>query len=128
MSLASVPPPISGARERLRDVLNSWVEQRADGEYLVSGLLTYLGRDNLSDQIRSACHVALAESIVSRGVMNQHSAFLAIMHFHHGGEFSKAGMILIMILKEAFKHNTVQWKIGKIAASPYQTVSPLMVT
>src|SRR5208283_4892272 len=26
------------------------------------------------------------------------------------------------------KRNTVQWKMGKIAASPCQTVSPLMVT
>src|SRR5208337_1122445 len=28
----------------------------------------------------------------------------------------------------AFSRNTVQWKMGKIAASPCQTVSPLMVT
>ena len=27
-----------------------------------------------------------------------------------------------------FNPNTVQWKMGKIAASPCQTVSPLMVT
>jgi hypothetical protein len=103
-ALASVPPPIASARERLRDVLNSWVEQRSDGQCAVSGLLTHVGRDNLPGPIRQACHVALAESIVARGAMNQHAALLAITHYHQGREFGKAGTILVLILKEAYDH------------------------
>ena len=103
-ALAGAPPPIAAVRERLRDVINSWVEQRPDGQCVVSGLLTQLGRDSLPGPVRQGCHVALAEAIVARGTMNQHSAFVAITHYHQGGEFGKAGMILIMILKEALGH------------------------
>jgi hypothetical protein len=104
-ALASVPPPIGGARERLRDVINSWVEQRPDGRCVVSGLLTQVGRDNLSGPVRQSCHVALAEAIVARGTINQYSAFAAITHYHQGGELGKAGTMLAMILKEALTHS-----------------------
>ncbi len=102
-ALASAPPPVDGARERLRDVLSSWVEQRPDGQCVVSGLLTQVGRDNLPGPVRQACHLALAESMASRK-MDQHTAFLAITHYQQGGEFGKAGTILIMILREGYEH------------------------
>jgi hypothetical protein len=103
-ALAGAPPPIDAARERLRDVINSWVEQRPDGQCVVSGLLTHVGRENLPGPVRQACHIALAESIVARGRLDQHTALDAITHYHQGGEVGKAGTILIMILKEAFEH------------------------
>lgn len=102
--LAGAPPPIDGARERLRDVITSWVEQRPDGQCVINGLLTQLGPDNLAGPVRQGCHIALAESIVARGTMNQHSAFVAITHYRQGGEFGKAGTILTMILQKALKH------------------------
>ncbi len=105
--LAAAPPPIGSARERLRDVLNSWVEQRPDGQCVTSGLLTPIGRDNLPGPVRRACHIALAEAVVARGTVNQHSAFIAITHYHQGGELGKAGTMLVMILKEALAH--VEW-------------------
>jgi hypothetical protein len=103
-ALAATPPPIASARERLRAVLNSWIEQRPNGECAPSGLLNQFGKNNLSGPVQRACHVALGDAIFARGTINQHSAFMAVTHYHQGGEFGKAGTMLVMILKEALIH------------------------
>ena len=103
-ALAATPPPIASARERLRAVLNSWIEQRSNGQWAPSGLLTQFGKNNLSGAVQRACHVALGDAIFARGRINQDSAFMAITHYHQGGEFGKAGTMLVMILKEALIH------------------------
>jgi hypothetical protein len=103
--LAATPPPIGSARERLRTVLNSWIDQRPNGEWAPSGLLSQFGKNNLPAPVQRACHVALGDAIFARGKLNQHSAFLAITHYDQGGEFKKASMMLVLILKEALVHS-----------------------
>jgi hypothetical protein len=103
-ALAGVPPPIIGAREKLRDVTNSWVEGRPDGQCMVSPLLANMGRDNLPGDVKRACHLALAGAIIARRVITPHLAFMAITHYHQGGDFKNAGMHLLMVLKEATAH------------------------
>lgn len=103
-ALAGAPPQITGAREKLRDVTNSWVEPRPDGQCVVSPLLGNMGRDNLSGDVKRACHLALAGAIIGRRVMNQHTAFMAITHYHQGGDDRNAGIHLLMILKKATEH------------------------
>lgn len=102
--LAGAPPPITGARARLRDILNSWVEQRGDGQCVVSALVVNMGRENLSGSERRVCHVALGDAVVARGSVNQHQAFLAITNYHMGEEYGKSATMLVMILKEAVEH------------------------
>jgi hypothetical protein len=102
--LATVPPPIDGARERLRDITNSWIEQRPDGQFLISPLLNNVGRDTLDGVVRRECHLALANGIVSREELNLQTAFTTISHYHHAGEHGKSGSLLLMTLDQAQKH------------------------
>jgi len=103
-ALADVPPLIGGAREKLREVTNSWVERRSDKECVVSPLLGNVGRDSLPADLKQACHLALAGTIVARRVINQHLAFMAINHYYQGGDLKNAGINLLNILKEATEH------------------------
>ena len=67
--------PSLRAREQLRAVLNSWIEQRPDGKCTAFGAVdTSSDKNNLSGPVRRACHVALGDAIIARGRINQHSA------------------------------------------------------
>src|SRR5262249_46262382 len=70
----------------------------------VSPLLGNMGKNILPGDVKRACHLALANAIIARRVINQHDAFMAITHYHEGGDLKNAGMHLLMILKEATEH------------------------
>lgn len=101
-ALAAVQERIARAAERVREVIHSWVEPLARGQWKVSPLLTRLAVEHLDTGTKRRCHHALGNLIV-RQPMNQRQAFDAVFHLHQAGELGKAGTILMVILNEAFR-------------------------
>ena len=103
-ALAGAPPPIDG-RGSVYETL-SIPGSSSDRTVCASS------RGSLIKSDGTTCRVQCGRAVMSpsrsrsslRGTMNQHSAFVAITHYHQGGEFGKAGTILIMILQKALEH------------------------
>ena len=102
--VANVPQPIESAREKLRNMTNSWVEPQGDGKWALSPVIGNAVLDNLPTEEKRACHMALGEQIVRRETMDQHTGYVAVTHFVKAGELGKAGSILLMLLNAAQEH------------------------
>lgn len=96
--LASVDPPIGRPREKLLALEGIWLQESSQGCFAVSPVIRPVGESELSAATKRACHLALAERTLAKGVLNQLDAQSAIMHFSAADEFDRAGVILITAL------------------------------
>jgi hypothetical protein len=92
--VAKVHPEISRPRETLTTVLGLWVQQRAQGAFALSPLLTHLGADLTAD-VQRRTHLALADNALSQSTLNQYDISRILVHLVGAQEPNRAGAFWI---------------------------------
>lgn len=90
--VASVQPEISHPREKLTSLLGLWVQQRAQGAYALSPLLTHLGADLTAD-VQRGTHLALANDTLAQRTLDQYDISRVLVHLLGAEEPNRAGAL-----------------------------------
>src|SRR5262249_36137378 len=80
MALAGVEPAVDRPRERLNDLLGTWVQRDTDRRFTVSPLVRPLGQTELAAKVRNRCYRELADLITGKGGMNAYEAERAVLY------------------------------------------------
>ncbi|MPY68391.1 hypothetical protein F8S09_17200 [Deinococcus sp. SDU3-2] len=90
--VANVQPEISHPREKLTSLLGLWVQQRAQGAYALSPLLTHLGADLTAD-VQRGTHLALANDTLAQQTLDQYDVSRVLVHLLGAEEPNRAGAL-----------------------------------
>ena len=90
--VASVQPEISHPREKLIPLLGLWVQQRSQGTYALSPLLTHLGADLTAD-VQRGTHLALANDTLAQQTLDQYDVSRVLVHLLSAEEPNRAGAL-----------------------------------
>lgn len=96
--MAALPPPIDRVTERLVELDGLWIRRTSPQEFEIAPLAAALPIRVLDVEIKRACHVVAAETILRRGTLDGDTGALVISHFVAGGEVNRAGAILLSAL------------------------------
>jgi len=97
-ALAAAAPPLSQARERLMRLVGDWIQERGDGRFVVSPLLSELP-SYLPTGTNVACHKTLAGLILCQKTASISEFVLAVRHLLRGGETTRAAVTLVIVLE-----------------------------
>lgn len=92
--VSEVAPVITLPGERLAGVLGLWVQRDSASAYTISPLLSQIGGDNLESEVRRNVHLALGEAVLRKRRLGPFQIIDAVIHFHSGEAFNKAGAVL----------------------------------
>lgn len=97
-ALATASPTLSHARERLVRLLGGWIQERGDGRFVASPLLSELPPAQLSTGTAVACHRVLADLILHQESASLAEFTAAIDHLVLGNEPIRAAATLVFVL------------------------------
>jgi len=99
-ALSEVEEKISFPGEKVNSLVDIWI-QYSNKTYLNSPLIYSVGRNNLSSRTFKDAHAAIAESILSKKVVDNITAARVINSFLQAEKYDRAGLTLITVYQAA---------------------------
>jgi hypothetical protein len=113
--LAQVSPQIPRAQEQLQSLLGFCLQRDGPDRIAVAAVFESWISKDLDANVRKKCNAKLGALMVNEGNLDQWSALRAIGHFYAGGEFNRAGAILLSGLRSL--SDAVQKYKGKVSTA-----------
>lgn len=100
MAVASVPPPIGHAADRLAELVGPWVQQLSDDRFETCPVLAQVGQTALDGDTQRQVHRAVAASYLSSRSINSRSALQIIVHLLAARQWDGAAGFLLKLAME----------------------------
>ncbi len=98
--LAEIEPKIDRPYERLHLLTGLWVQQSTPLTWILSPLVSTLGKQNLSTELWQACHRVLAKQLLADRTMTIEKTWEALHHLEELGKFDQMGWLVITALNQ----------------------------
>ena len=83
--------------ERLKPLLNLWIQQKEKSRFEISPIIQNIGQQNLDPESLKKVHIAIGESILAAKTLNMVTGSRAFMSFINAKDYDKAGFVLLKI-------------------------------
>ncbi len=95
--------------EKFSSLVNVWIQKQHNDVFQISPLIHDIGESNLPQQTVRDVHVAIAESIISNGIITQLNGTRSITSFVRGGDYNGAGSVLLNIYQSAKTESQIKY-------------------
>lgn len=96
--LSSVPREIDRTRERIYELMGLWIQEEQNDSFVLSPLLTGLGKDNIPSATRLEAYFRLGRSIVKKSVLRPEEILLGVYYLREANRALEASRFLLLIL------------------------------
>lgn len=98
--LAAVEPSVSQPRERLATLTGLWMQRDTRDTWRLSPLISVLGSEDLSGEVKQKCHSILARQILRKGSLTTADLTTAITYLAVAQEYEEAVLLLVWSLAQ----------------------------